>query len=233
MQPSARCRRGPAPKYTAAPASRLRAAFAQSLDTARAASEPLATLDPSAPETARRLSGRGASIRPMRWVRPAAFVFAFAGSVAAVIATACSEASGPGGTLAPGDHLHVDVDASQLPPQPDGGLSADSPFASVDGPYRYGQVTGAYAYAPLTVCSKCACEAGTYCFGGGTGHTTFSGTCNHTGSSGGLDVGCEPLPATCASKPDCNCLIQALAPSISCYTECTGTKALTLYCPVP
>jgi hypothetical protein len=232
MQPSVGCRLGTAPQHSASPPPSLGPPASRSLDSARPASELLAALDAPAPGIARRLSHESANILPMRWVRPAASVFAIAGAVFAAF-TACGESSPPGGTLAPGDHLHVDVEASDLPAQPDAGQPADSPFLSVDGPYHFGPGADAYAYAPLGVCSKCACEAGTYCFGGGTGHTTFSGTCNHTGSSGGLDVGCEPLPAACASKPDCNCLIQTVGASITCYSECTGTKSLTLYCPVP
>jgi hypothetical protein len=144
------------------------------------------------------------------------------------IAWACSSSSAPIGR---GDTLIVDVDATIIPsqPAPDAG-AADSPF----GTY-YDDAPGAYSYSPLAVCSKCACEAGTYCFGGGTGYTSFSGACS---GSSGLAVGCQPLPPACATTAtdqtaECACIFSALKPDLSCTPECTQGKPLTVYCPVP
>jgi hypothetical protein len=126
------------------------------------------------------------------------------------------------------DTLIVDVDATNLPPQPmpDAG-AADAPYGTlVDG-------GGPYGYSPVGICTKCACEAGTYCFGGGTGYTTFSGSC--TGATG-LAVGCQPLPAACPSTTTCasaGCLFAALKPQVSCYPVCEQDKGPIVYCPNP
>jgi hypothetical protein len=118
--------------------------------------------------------------------------------------------------------------APQTPPP------AETPDASSDSPYGvlddggYGQ---GYAYSPLAVCKQCACEAGTYCFGGGTGFTTFGGTCTSAGSA--LGIGCQSLPVACASQPTCDCLFNALQGQIPCYLVCTGVSDLTAYCPSP
>jgi len=88
-----------------------------------------------------------------------------------------------------------------------------------------------YAYSPLEVCKQCACEAGTYCFGGGTGYTTFSGAC--TGGGSAFGIGCQPLPAACATQPNCDCLVGALKLPAACYLVCTDVSNLTVYCPSP
>jgi hypothetical protein len=154
----------------------------------------------------------------MRWRRSACLAVA----TCAALAWACSDSSAPKN---PKDTLIVDVDATTTPPQPMPDLDAtDSPYGTVeDG-------NGAYGYSPVGVCNKCACEAGTYCFGGGTGYTTFSGTC--TGASG-LAVGCQPLPAACASAPTCDCIFDSLKSELSCYPQCEQGKALTVYCMTP
>jgi hypothetical protein len=109
----------------------------------------------------------------------------------------------------------------------------DTPDASTDSPYGTfddgGYVRG-YAVSPIQVCKQCACEAGTYCFGGGTGYTTFDGTCT-AGST--LGVGCQPLPTACATKPTCDCLFDALKANVHCYLVCSGTDDLIAYCPNP
>jgi hypothetical protein len=149
----------------------------------------------------------------------------------AVWAWACSSSSGaPTGK---DDTLIVDVDATNIPgqTQPDAG-DTDSPF----GTYYGDAPSGAYDYSPTSVCSKCACEAGTYCFGGGTGFTTFSGTCS---GSSGLAVGCQPLPAACVTAAasgkteECACLFSALKAQVPCTPECTQGKSVMVYCPSP
>jgi hypothetical protein len=143
----------------------------------------------------------------------------------AAFAWGCSDGNSP--KVGKGDTVFHDVDATIIPPPPApeaGG--ADSPYGPLaDGDY------GAYAFSPTAVCMKCACGAGTYCFGGGTGYTTFSGTC--TGASS-LAVGCQPLPAACASAPTCPCLFQALNAQVGCYPVCEQLAGgLMVYCPSP
>ena len=92
----------------------------------------------------------------------------------------------------------------------------------------YGKPDG---YNPIGNCSQCACPAGDYCFGGGTGYTTFSGNCMPTA----FGIGCQPIPAACASAGDasmCDCLLQATAGKVGCYGVCVDST-LTVYCPNP
>jgi hypothetical protein len=141
------------------------------------------------------------------------------------LAWACSDGGTP--KAGKGDTLIVDVDATNQPPPPMPDAGDDSPY----GTYEDGG--GAYGYSPLSVCKKCACEAGTYCFGGGTGHTTFSGTCS---GASGLAVGCQPMPAGCASTTTCasaDCIFMALKPELSCYPECVQGEAPIVYCMNP
>src|ERR1700730_14942381 len=73
---------------------------------------------------------------------------------------ACSDSSAP---LGQGNVVHVDADASSVPVgDSDGDVVADSPFAPKGGPYA----APPDAYAPLASCSQCACDAGTFCYGG-------------------------------------------------------------------
>jgi len=119
--------------------------------------------------------------------------------------------------------------ATQAPPPP----SMDTSDASTDSPYGVlddGGYAGRYAYSPLQVCKQCGCDAGSYCFGGGTGYTAFSGTCS-TGATFG--IGCQPLPTGCGASPDCACLFDALKGTVPCYLVCSGTSSLTTYCPSP
>jgi len=144
---------------------------------------------------------------------------------------ACSSSSTP--PTGKGDKLIVDVDATYQPsqPMPDAG-AYDSPYGTGYG--TVGEGGGAYSFSPVDVCMKCACEAGTYCFGGGTGYTTFSGTCS---GAAGLAVGCQPLPAGCPSTATCatsaECIFAALKPEISCYPQCEQMKVPIVYCMTP
>jgi hypothetical protein len=88
-----------------------------------------------------------------------------------------------------------------------------------------------YAYSPLKVCKQCGCEAGTYCFGGGTGYSTFSGTCAAPGS--GFGIGCQALPAACEGDAGCDCIFAGLKTQVPCYLVCAGVGDLTVYCPSP
>jgi hypothetical protein len=129
-----------------------------------------------------------------------------------------------------GDNLIVDVDATVQPQQPpamlDGGLgvyqTGEGGYASLDG------------YDPVGWCSQCACPAGSFCFGGATGYTSFDGVCNHleAGPNPPLAIGCNPPPAGCDAS-DCLCLFMNLGLSQSCYPECAGTTTPTVYCHNP
>jgi hypothetical protein len=128
-----------------------------------------------------------------------------------------SSSSGPQGS---GDKLIVDVDAT---------MQASQPPANVSGEGGIGYVTmGDGGYAPLAWCQQCGCEGGTYCFGGGTGFTTFSGACSPP--SGSMGIGCNAPPAACDAS-DCVCIIQALG--LTCVAECLGTENVAVYCPTP
>jgi hypothetical protein len=148
------------------------------------------------------------------------------GSIGALVAAlaGCTDSSGPLGT---GSHVTVDVDASSPPvPASDDAGPTDSPFAPLDS--QYGVFPD--GYAPLATCGQCACEAGTYCYGGSA--TMTLSVCDQTASSG-LGVGCHIIPAGCANEPDCVCLLQALATPKSCYPVCAdnGAGGFTVYCP--
>lgn len=119
------------------------------------------------------------------------------------------------------------TDATNQPTAQNGDAGADSPFAPVEGSIYY-KPDG---YDPVGTCTKCACPAGDYCFGGGTGNTTFGGNCMPTG----FGIGCQAIPAACASAKAgglCDCLLQNVATTIGCYGVC-ALNTLTVYCPNP
>jgi hypothetical protein len=128
-----------------------------------------------------------------------------------------------------GDDFINDTDASdQSAPQQGDDAAIDDVFARVDSGYG----TAPDGYVPFDWCSRCACEAGTYCFGGGTGFTTFSGTCAEGPAAGGLAIGCMPVPADCAGDAGCDCLIEAVQAALTCAPVCSITKKI-VYCPNP
>jgi len=139
----------------------------------------------------------------------------------------CSGSSAPSGH---GDDFKIDVDASSMAPSTDTAedATADSPFAPLLDAH-YGQLPD--GYAPLAVCAQCACGATTFCYGGSSS-TPFSGSCDQTASTA-LEAGCHAIPAGCAAEPDCVCLLQALAPQMSCYLACSDSQngGFTIYCP--
>ncbi len=150
-----------------------------------------------------------------------------AGLLAASLTSAAMACNGDDSSPATGNgnDVHVDVDATTQQGPPSGAdAGADSPFAPVEGSV-YSKPDG---YNPLGVCKSCACPGTDYCFGGGTGNATFGGNCNPTGFA----VGCQPLPAACASDASCECLLQATAGQVPCYAVCVQNSR-TLYCPNP
>jgi hypothetical protein len=161
------------------------------------------------------------------------------------MAAACSTAvtSAP---LGKGDTLYVDVEASTLPPQPtDDGPSDDSPFARVDGSGIYGTSYDA-SYPVLTVCeppdgstsekadSGKDASAGSNSEGADASAGSGDGGKYEAGAYVAGDGGpaCTPLPAACASQPDCECLLGALASTLPCsYPHCSIDKGFQIYCP--
>jgi hypothetical protein len=145
---------------------------------------------------------------------------------------ACAESQAPAGH---GDNVILDVDASGSQGDNGGGddaaLPDDSPFTPVDS--GYGAVPD--GYAPFEWCSQCSCPSGTFCFGGGSGYTNFTGDCHADAGALGsapLAVGCYPLPPACANEPSCECLILAISQDMPCYPVCSVTSDI-VYCPHP
>jgi hypothetical protein len=143
------------------------------------------------------------------------------GSLACAMA-ACSADDASSTPTGHGDTVYVDVD-STMQPGPSTDAGPDSPFARVDGGYAIPD-----GYEPFAVCQKCDCPATDFCFGGGTGYTTFSGTCKQTT----FGVGCNPLPAGCSGDSDCDCLLMATADKFPCYAVCVQNNR-AVYCPNP
>jgi hypothetical protein len=142
--------------------------------------------------------------------------------------SACTSGSSSPAPLGHGDDFFgLDATAAPQAPADDAGAQDGSPFAPVDSPY--GVVPD--GYAPLAACAQCACEAGTYCFGGAPG-VVFSGLCDQT-SSVGPAIGCHAIPAGCANEPDCVCILSGLAMQTSCYPACVEPTSggFTVYCP--
>jgi hypothetical protein len=142
---------------------------------------------------------------------------------------ACDDDSRP---LVKGVDEVIDATSAAAPlpaPEYPDASSDDAAFGVYDDGAAYNSKV--YAYSPLAACQQCGCEAGTFCFGGGTGHTTFSGTCAAPG--GALDIGCQALPPSCAAQPTCDCVFDALRSQVPCYLVCSGTTDLTVYCPSP
>ena len=149
----------------------------------------------------------------------------FAGICGVALGVGCTDSVAP---LGSGSDLKVDVDAS-LPQRADeaDATSADSPFAALDA--TYGPVPD--GYTPLAVCAQCACEGGTFCFGGAPSSPPLS-ACDQTMSTT-LSVGCHVIPPGCAAEPDCVCILRALGSQPSCYQVCTESAqgSFTVYCP--
>lgn len=177
----------------------------------------------------------------MAWGRPAVLL-----AIGAVcMAAACSTISSA--PLGKGDTIYVDVEASTLPKQqPDDASDDSSVFARVDGSDIYG---AAYdAYAALTVCEPPDGSTSEKGDSGKKGDGAAGSNPVEPDSSiepeGGSDdaaapyaaadggAACEPLPAACASQPDCECLLNALAASLPCtYPNCRINHGFHIYCP--
>jgi hypothetical protein len=151
------------------------------------------------------------------------------------VAIACSEAQQK--PLGNGDDIISDLDSGSQGPPPEGGGDEEggdenSVFAPVDSGYP----AAPDGYAPLAVCGQCGCPAGTFCFGGGTGYTSFNGDCHADGgpmTQANASIGCFPIPAACSdTDAACDCLIQAVSPFMTCYPDCVDNTNV-VYCPHP
>jgi hypothetical protein len=152
------------------------------------------------------------------------------GSVFA-LAGACSTSTAP---LGKGNDFTSDVDAdddSQVVVGDDGAYD-DGFFSRVDSGYSLPPD----GYVPFDWCTQCGCPSGTYCFGGGSGYTTFNGDCHADAGEplegGGLAIGCYPFPSVCANEPSCECIIAAASQYMPCYPVCSITTNI-VYCPNP
>ncbi len=131
------------------------------------------------------------------------------------VAGACTnpESSAPFGK---GDHLIVDVEASDLPPQPDAYVAPDSTFARVDGSSLYGP--GYDASAEFVVCDP----------------PDGSASADDAGGEGGAASACRPFPAACAGQQPCECLLglASITAQLPCpYPHCSVGNGFSLYCP--
>ncbi len=132
--------------------------------------------------------------------------------------------------LGKGDHLIVDVDASDLPPQPDAYVPPDSPFAEVDGSDMYGP--GYDASAANAVLIVCEPPDGSASGDEGGGDLSADGAADSSSGKGAAAASCEPFPAACASQPDCECLFPIFGPKLPCpYPNCGVGKGFNFHCP--
>jgi hypothetical protein len=175
-------------------------------------------------------------------MRSAARITAFVMVAGVAAALACSDAAKP---LGNGDKFINDTagEDTYAPPIPQ----------PTEGGTESGYDSGEGGYAPaLNTCGGCSCDPSkNYCMSGGVLKTVRSFPAGSGGfgepdgamsgpppppckilDAGTLANGCIPLPAACATTPTCNCLLDALQPSYSCYLVCTPTPGfLEVYCP--
>ena len=144
------------------------------------------------------------------------------GGAITVGAAACSDDT----SVATGHGNAVTYVDATMQPQGPGDSSADYAFFD---PVDAGYSAPPDGYDPVGLCNQCACPGNTYCFGGGTGYTSFSGVCDAGGNA--LALGCRPLPASCPDA-SCVCLLEAVSASVSCVPQCIDNTR-TVYCNNP
>ena len=153
-----------------------------------------------------------------------------------LIIQACGQSSTPEVHDNVVNDTHPTATPTQTSPPPPADAGVDPDATLYDAPYRAGPPDG---YAPSKGCAKCACagdgDAGTYCFGGGGGKTTFGATCD-VDASGSIEVGCNPIPEACLAgdpKQTCACILDAIG-HFPCYLVCAlSATGYTVYCPSP
>ena len=154
-------------------------------------------------------------------------------------AAACSGSSSSPPPLGVGDDVHVDVDATAAPPQPNQNVPPGSPFAPVDGSTTYG---AAYdANAVLTICASSPSSDASDAVKPVTAQESGAPAAYDAGivadaasygGDGASPAACNPLPAACANEPDCECLFRVLSAEIPCsYPHCSVDKGYKIYCP--
>ena len=149
-----------------------------------------------------------------------------AGAAVALIVPsgACADKVQPAGSTlikdAPPPSPSAPPDDAQ-PPAYDAGVIGDTPYTKAD--------------ADLGACSSCVCSPSTsFCFAGATLRAAMDsgGPVPCTVASGATpQVGCNSLPAACAAKPSCECIIAALQPMYACYLNCQAGSSWLVYCP--
>jgi hypothetical protein len=170
--------------------------------------------------------------------------FAIASAAVAATAAACD-------SIQPGSSS-VERSVPARPPADgdDASATADSASRYADG-FSPGEIN-------LRACDGCRCSRATsYCFGGpgtervpsadGGGVEPVNDAADvdaevdagpvlcpvAANASGAPSLGCNALPAACAAKPTCACVVQALQPGFSCYLVCDETNGFLIYCPTP
>ncbi len=170
---------------------------------------------------------------------------AFLSAVGLAAPFACQDT--PGAPSGPGDNLVNDTmeDAVAHYTQDSGASDVYRPQGVADGGGYDGALDANYAatgYAdvqsPMTACSSCNCSSKVgYCLENGSS-VTFSGKvidgyCSLSDTTTPA-VGCNPLPAACAKKPTCECILNAVQPPLSCYPECTESGGyFDVFCHIP
>ena len=166
---------------------------------------------------------------------------------AALVMAACNDApgaaSGPGNLVinqtnepeageagAAGD-AGVDATAS-ADGGPDGGMLIYDGATDSLASFGYGDVQ-----SPMAACAACTCGKTTgFCMENvATATVSGTGTAGQCPlASGGLAIGCNPLPASCQAAPTCSCILAALQPPLPCYPECTtGNGYFDVFCSHP
>jgi hypothetical protein len=153
----------------------------------------------------------------------------FLGAACSVAAACSAESNAPRN---PGNDFDATTEDAAPAEEAGDDTNDASVFARVDSDY----VPPPDSYVPFSWCSQCGCPSGTYCFGGGSGLTTFSGDCHADAgaltTAADLSIGCYPFPSACATQPSCECLIAAVAQFLPCYPVCSITTQI-VYCPNP
>src|ERR1700722_13792334 len=144
---------------------------------------------------------------------------------------ACNESSPP--VNKPGD------DTINGTHEPEAGLPAPNPTEDSSTPMDPPMYDVGTGYAPaLDTCGSCSCDmTKSFCFAGGTHGITPTDApppaCTLVDAST-VQIGCNPLPASCTANPTCDCIEDAIQTQFGCYLVCTPDPGYFLvYCPSP
>ena len=167
---------------------------------------------------------------------PRALVASALGAVVAVgTIGACGDDIQPTGS-----RLIVDAPPPTPPPPGD---DAQPPVYEASIPDGADDALYTRVDANLGACDSCICAKDTsFCFGGATLRAPMGGAGTDAGDAGPsvcptasgatATIGCNTVPAACAAKPTCACIIDTLQPLYRCYLNCAddGSKFI-VYCP--